>query len=112
MEYGFAEKEDRLPALAAELVDARVNPPRRSFSAPVDPLLKALVDEILASELWELKLLGMQMLIEGLASPRRDCMTPLDRDAIESGVPKFRAFRHLHLVRSSCRDFSHSFLNR
>ncbi len=34
---------------------------------PVDPLLKALVDEILASELWELKLLGMQMLIEGLA---------------------------------------------
>jgi hypothetical protein len=34
---------------------------------PVDPLLKALIDEILASELWELKLLGMQMLIEGLA---------------------------------------------
>jgi hypothetical protein len=34
---------------------------------PVDPLLKELIDEILASELWELKLLGMQMLIEGLA---------------------------------------------
>jgi hypothetical protein len=34
---------------------------------PVDPLLKGLIDEILASELWELKLLGMQMLIEGLA---------------------------------------------
>jgi P-aminobenzoate N-oxygenase AurF len=34
---------------------------------PVDPLLKALIDEILASESWELKLLGMQMLIEGLA---------------------------------------------
>ncbi|MFQ5520138.1 MAG: ferritin-like domain-containing protein [Candidatus Methylomirabilia bacterium] len=34
---------------------------------PVDPLLKSLIDEILAAELWELKLLGMQMLIEGLA---------------------------------------------
>jgi hypothetical protein len=34
---------------------------------PVDPLLKGLVDEILASPSWELKLLGMQMLIEGLA---------------------------------------------
>jgi len=34
---------------------------------PVDPLLKALLDEILATNLWELKLLGMQMIIEGLA---------------------------------------------
>ena len=34
---------------------------------PVDPLLKGLIDEILSSEMWELKLLGMQMLIEGLA---------------------------------------------
>jgi hypothetical protein len=34
---------------------------------PVDPLLKQLIDEILASPHWELKLLGMQMLIEGLA---------------------------------------------
>ena len=34
---------------------------------PVDPLLKRLVDQILSSESWELKLLGMQMLIEGLA---------------------------------------------
>jgi hypothetical protein len=34
---------------------------------PVDPLLKSLVDEILSTESWELKLLGMQMLIEGLA---------------------------------------------
>ncbi len=34
---------------------------------PVDPLLKGLIDEILASQAWELKLLGMQMLIEGLA---------------------------------------------
>jgi P-aminobenzoate N-oxygenase AurF len=34
---------------------------------PVDPLLKALLDEILATNLWELKLLGMQMLVEGLA---------------------------------------------
>jgi hypothetical protein len=34
---------------------------------PVDPLLKTLIDEILATNLWELKLLGMQMIIEGLA---------------------------------------------
>lgn len=34
---------------------------------PVDPLLKALIDEILATNHWELKLVGMQMLIEGLA---------------------------------------------
>jgi hypothetical protein len=34
---------------------------------PVDALLKGLIDEILSSEAWELKLLGMQMLIEGLA---------------------------------------------
>jgi hypothetical protein len=34
---------------------------------PMDPRLRALIDEVLASERWELKLLGMQMLIEGLA---------------------------------------------
>jgi len=34
---------------------------------PVDPLLKSLIDEILATNLWELKLVGMQMMIEGLA---------------------------------------------
>ena len=34
---------------------------------PVDPLLKSILDEILATNLWELKLVGMQMLVEGLA---------------------------------------------
>jgi hypothetical protein len=34
---------------------------------PVDPLLKSLLDEILATNAWEIKLLGMQMLVEGLA---------------------------------------------
>src|SRR5205085_3789178 len=34
---------------------------------PVDPLLKAVLDEILVTNLWELKLVGMQMLVEGLA---------------------------------------------
>ena len=34
---------------------------------PVDPLLKGLLDEILATNSWELKLVGMQMLVEGLA---------------------------------------------
>jgi hypothetical protein len=41
---------------------------------PVDPLLKALLDEILSTNLWELKLLGMQMIIEGLAiAPSTSC---------------------------------------
>jgi hypothetical protein len=34
---------------------------------PVDPLLKSLIDEILATPFWELKLVGMQMIVEGLA---------------------------------------------
>ena len=34
---------------------------------PVDPLLKSLLDDILATNSWEVKLLGMQMLVEGLA---------------------------------------------
>ena len=34
---------------------------------PVDPLLKSVLDEILATNMWELKLLGMQMIVEGLA---------------------------------------------
>jgi hypothetical protein len=34
---------------------------------PVDPLLKGILDEILATNMWELKLLGMQMMVEGLA---------------------------------------------
>ena len=33
----------------------------------MDPLLKTVLDEILATNLWELKLLGMQMIVEGLA---------------------------------------------
>src|SRR5213594_3072279 len=33
----------------------------------IDPLLKGVLDEILATNLWELKLLGMQMIVEGLA---------------------------------------------
>jgi hypothetical protein len=34
---------------------------------PVDPLLKSILDEILTTNSWELKLVGMQMLVEGLA---------------------------------------------
>ena len=34
---------------------------------PVDPLLKGILDEILTTNSWELKLVGMQMLVEGLA---------------------------------------------
>ncbi|HEU5323410.1 MAG TPA: ferritin-like domain-containing protein [Methylomirabilota bacterium] len=48
---------------------------------PVDPLLKGLVDEILASPMWELKLLGMQMLIEGLAIAAFNLMRKQTGDA-------------------------------
>jgi hypothetical protein len=56
---------------------------------PVDPLLKSLIDEILVSESWELKLLGMQMLIEGLAIAAFNLMhkqtgDPTLRDVLDS----------------------------
>ncbi len=48
---------------------------------PVDPLLKALLDEILATNVWELKLLGMQMIIEGLAIAAFNLMRRQTADA-------------------------------
>ncbi len=53
---------------------------------PVDPLLKGLIDEILISELWELKLLGMQMLIEGLAIAAFNLMHKQTGDATLSDL--------------------------
>jgi len=48
---------------------------------PVDPLLKAVLDEILATNLWELKLLGMQMIVEGLAIAAFNLMRKQTGDA-------------------------------
>ena len=48
---------------------------------PVDPLLKSLLDEILATNLWELKLLGMQMIVEGLAIAAFNLMRKQTGDA-------------------------------
>jgi hypothetical protein len=48
---------------------------------PVDPLLKGLIDEILSTPLWELKLLGMQMIIEGLAIAAFNVMAKQTGDA-------------------------------
>ena len=48
---------------------------------PVDPLLKAVLDEILATNLWELKLLGMQMIVEGLAIAAFNLMRKQTQDA-------------------------------
>ena len=48
---------------------------------PVDPLLKSLLDEILATNLWELKLLGMQMIVEGLAIAAFNVMRKQTGDA-------------------------------
>ena len=53
---------------------------------PVDPLLKALIDEILASPLWELKLLGMQMIVEGLAIAAFNVMRKQTGDPTLSAV--------------------------
>ncbi|HKB27214.1 MAG TPA: ferritin-like domain-containing protein [Methylomirabilota bacterium] len=48
---------------------------------PVDPLLKAVLDEILSTNLWELKLLGMQMIVEGLAIAAFNLMRKQTADA-------------------------------
>src|SRR6266702_3441338 len=48
-------------------LDAKLYAKKLHKIYPVDPLLKAVLDEILATNLWELKLLGMQMIVEGLA---------------------------------------------
>jgi len=48
---------------------------------PVDPLLKAVIDEILTTNLWELKLLGMQMIVEGLAIAAFNLMRKQTGDA-------------------------------
>src|SRR5713226_3490169 len=48
---------------------------------PVDPLLKAVLDEILSTNLWELKLLGMQMIVEGLAIAAFNLMLKQTADA-------------------------------
>jgi hypothetical protein len=48
---------------------------------PVDPLLKAVIDEILTTNLWELKLLGMQMIVEGLAIAAFNLMRKQTADA-------------------------------
>ncbi len=48
---------------------------------PVDPLLKAVLDEILATNMWELKLVGMQMIVEGLAIAAFNLMRKQTADA-------------------------------
>ena len=58
---------------------------------PVDPLLKGLIDEILTSPHWELKLLGMQMLIEGLAIAAFNVMHKQTGDPTLAPAPGLRA---------------------
>jgi hypothetical protein len=53
---------------------------------PVDPLLKGLIDEILSTPLWELKLLGMQMIIEGLAIAAFNVMRKQTADSTLASV--------------------------
>ena len=54
---------------------------------PVNPHLKALLDKILSDPRWDLKFIGMQIIIEGLAlaafnTMRMTCMDPLLKDLI------------------------------
>ncbi len=90
---------------------------------PVDPLLKGLIDEILVSELWELKLLGMQMLIEGLAIAafnlmRRQTGDPTLTDLLEYVLQDegrhvnfgyFALKRSIPLMDEKTRDFLEDF---
>jgi hypothetical protein len=55
---------------------------------PINPNLKALLDKVLTDERWDLKFIGMQVLIEGLAlaafqSMRMTSRDPLIRDIVE-----------------------------
>src|SRR5207244_9977702 len=62
-----------------EVVERYVKRLHKSY--PVEPLLKAVLDEILATNLWELKLLGMQMIVEGLAIAAFNLMRKQTGDA-------------------------------
>ena len=73
---------------------------------PVDPLLKAVLDEILATNLWELKLLGMQMIVEGLAIAAFNVMRRQTADPTLAPAARLRAAgrgaaRQLRLLRAA-----------
>ncbi len=79
---------------------------------PVDPLLKALLDEILATNLWELKLLGMQMIVEGLAIAAFNLMRKQTGDPTLGAAARLRpagrrASRELRVLRAAAVDPEH-----
>ena len=80
---------------------------------PINPQLKQLLDSILSDSRWDIKFLGMQIMVEGLAlaafSVMRDTTTnPLLRDltaAVMEDESRHVAFGVLSL-REFCRDMS------
>ena len=49
---------------------------------PINPNLKALLDKILTDERWDIKFIGMQVLVEGLALAAFQTMTKTTRDPL------------------------------
>ena len=49
---------------------------------PINPNLKALLDKILTDERWDIKFIGMQVLVEGLALAAFQTMTQTSRDPL------------------------------
>lgn len=59
---------------------------RVGFMYPVNPNLKLLLDKILADERWDLKFIGMQLVIESLALAAFNTQKLISRDPVMSEV--------------------------
>ena len=52
------------------------------FHYPINPNLKALLDKILTDERWDLKFIGMQIIIEGLALAAFQMLKAITKDPL------------------------------
>jgi hypothetical protein len=59
---------------------------RIGFRYPINPNLKALLDKVLTDERWDLKFIGMQLVIESLALAAFNTQKMLARDPVLSDV--------------------------
>jgi hypothetical protein len=59
---------------------------RIGFMYPVNPNLKVLLDKILSDERWDLKFIGMQLVIESLALAAFNTQKMISRDPVMSDV--------------------------
>jgi hypothetical protein len=97
---------------------------------PVDPSLKSVMDEILMTDAWEFKLLGMQMIVEGLAIAAFNVMRRETSDPVLANLLEYvlrDESRHINFgmlslrqsipaaspaVRESLEDFAFSVCDR